>query len=198
MSYHSKGLMDDMVNVPAITGVAGGYITNTRKSVLTNIGEMDNRGNGGNTKVDDMKLLRAYCANRGNSKGMNTFLPPGERFNYENNINPRFRKWIKRFHIWIAHAWLRGKPLNIYNPKSGTVSKNPLFFKNENLLVEWITHLHNHPTGDCKFCHGSGLEIKEKGYFQWNYCWCKRGELRKNCWKSRPKWDEAKAVFLGQ
>lgn len=197
MSYHSAGLWDDMIELPAITGVGPGYSTGGRKFLLSKPGENDRRGNGGNTKANDLKLLRAYCKAGGRRDDINRFLSEEEAL-HQTSVGQRFEKWIKRFHIWVAHAWMRKKD-RVKAPRTigqeNRINRLTVFYKNEERIVEWIELLHENPVGNCKKCKGTGLVTKPSGDFLWSYCTCSRGKLRKNCFRSAKDWDKASRTF---
>jgi len=203
MSYFSAGLMDDMMGFVEETSISPGKDLGGRwKKFQTckdpNIGI---QYKGGNTKVSENILLRCYI-----KAGADTF-DTIEKLNglsiqmSQGGIIQRFRKWLKRFYIWVAHAWFRENPTKISRSAlrmNGAFNERSRFFKNELLIKEWIKHVH-YENGDetkCPNCLGTGLMPKDGyGKWQWDYCDCHYGTIRRNCLKTKTGWRKGQRSF---
>lgn len=194
MSYHSVGLMKDMLELPIVTESSFGYATGGSKFRLGRAGKAGSDKNPGNTKVADQKILRAYIKSGGVAANMNMYLPEKEQLTLW-AICSRF-KTAKRFYIWVAHAWMRKRDrVQTRRTKSGAFWGNNLFVINEKRIAEWIEHLHENPTSKCKKCRGSGLVITPNKNYLWEYCSCSRGKLRRRCFLTADGWYKAKSLF---
>lgn len=203
MSYYSIGLMDDMLGFVEKTSISPGknFGGKWRKFATNENVNSERQYKTGNTKTEEATLMRAYIKAGGDLLVVpEKIAAEGEELSYTGVVS-RIAKYLKRFYIWVAHAWFRENQAalsGILLRRDGGFNERSRFFKNELLIKEWIEHIHseNGDEAKCPDCLGTGLITKDGyGRWQWDYCDCHYGAIRQNCLKTKTGWQKGRKVF---